>query len=222
MDRRASRAGEQVCANVGRVKRSLTVVLGAIAACSGGAAPVPAGPSSIAPPTGPAEAWTTPAGWKSETIPFPLEFAPALAHRGVEELRFAPGFFDPAATGYWSYTFVWRTDDAAALDAPALAGELTTYFRGLLAAVDAGKRITAPETIVVHAEPDAAPGRFRLTAHVIDAFKTFAPVELAGWAERRACGDGAVWRFVLAPAGTTLRGELDTLAQAAACGQRAR
>jgi hypothetical protein len=57
---------------------------------------------------------------------------------------------------------------------------------------------------------------------VIDAFKTFAPVELAGWAERRACGQGAVWRFVLAPAATTRRGELDTLAQAAACGQRAR
>ena len=28
-----------------------------------------------------------PAGWKSETIPFPIEFAPLLLHRGVEELR---------------------------------------------------------------------------------------------------------------------------------------
>jgi hypothetical protein len=44
--------------------------------------------------------WPVPEGWKRETIPFPLDFAPGLSFRGVEELRFAPGFFDPAASSY--------------------------------------------------------------------------------------------------------------------------
>jgi hypothetical protein len=42
-------------------------------------------------------AWPAPPGWKSETIPFPLDFAPDIPHRGVEEVRFEPRFFDPAA-----------------------------------------------------------------------------------------------------------------------------
>jgi len=75
-------------------------------------------------------------GFRGETIPFPLDFAPGIAHKGVEELRFAPGFFEPAQPGYWSYTFVWRTEDPAAMDAAAVGGELTAYFRGLIEAVD--------------------------------------------------------------------------------------
>lgn len=54
---------------------------------------------------------------------------------------------------------------------------------------------------------------------MIDVFKTFQPVDLAGWAERKPCGQGALWVFVLAPSGTALRGELELLAREAACGQ---
>jgi len=36
-----------------------------------------------------------PQGWRSEVIRFPLDFAPSLAHRGYEDLRFPPGMFDP-------------------------------------------------------------------------------------------------------------------------------
>lgn len=165
----------------------------------------------------PAQPWATPAGFRSETIPFPLDFAPAVAHRGTEELRFAPGFFDPAAPGYWSYAFVWRTEDAAALDAAGVGAELTAYFRGLIDAVDEAKAITDRGAIVVKATATGA--RFTLTAHVFDAFKTKLPLDLAGWAERRACGAGALWRFVLAPATSALRPELDALAAGAACDQ---
>ena len=33
----------------------------------------------------------TPEGWRTETIPFPLEFAPEIKYEGLEELRFALG-----------------------------------------------------------------------------------------------------------------------------------
>src|SRR5262249_24546269 len=142
--------------------------------------------------------------------PFPLDFAPGVAHSGVEELRFAPGFIDPAAPGYWSYAFVWRTADPAPLDAAALGAELTAYFRGLIDAVDQARQIANPDLIVVQAPGGGA--RLALAAHVFDAFRTKQPLDLVGWAERQACGTGALWRFVLAPAASALRPQLEALA----------
>lgn len=160
--------------------------------------------------------WPVPPGWRTEVIKFPLDFAPTLAHRGEEVLRFPPGFFDPASGDHWSYAFVWRTEDPAQLDAAALGAELTAYFRGLIAAVDKQQRIQARDQIIARAIPDGA-GRFRLSAHVFDAFRTAAPLDLTGWAERRPCRAGALWVFVLAPATTTIRPQLDELARAASC-----
>lgn len=192
-----------------------------LAACGAPAAP-PAPPAPPAPATAPAaavatSAWPVPAGFRGETIPFPLDFAPGVAHKGVEELRFAPGFFDPGAPGYWSYAFVWRTGDAAELDAAALGDQLTLYFRGLIAAVDEAHQIADRDAIAVRASPSGT--RLALAAHVYDAFRTKQPLDLVGWAERTACGPGALWRFVLAPATSALRETLDAVAAAAACGQ---
>ncbi|MGE0549969.1 MAG: hypothetical protein AB7R00_23075 [Kofleriaceae bacterium] len=158
------------------------------------------------------------AGWRSETIPFPLEFAPTLAHRGVEELRFAPGFFDPAAPGYFTYAFVWRTEDAAQLDATALGTELTAYFRGLIDAVDEHKRITARDEIVARAQASGADA-FAIDATIYDAFKTAERLQLTGTAVRRRCGDGALWIFELSPPASGLRSEVRAVASEAACGQ---
>lgn len=195
-----------------------STLLFALAACSSGAPSTPPPPTKPAAPTAP---WTIPAGWKSETIPFPLDFAPAITHKGVEELRFPPGMFDPTAPGYWSYTFIWRTDDTALIAAPILAAELTTYFRGLLAAVDEkNHKIASLDDITVEVK-GAGEGeqRFTLVAHVIDAFKSYDRVDLVGWAERRGCTRGAVWVFVMAPEKSGIKTELEAVAADARCDQ---
>jgi hypothetical protein len=201
-----------------RVKRSLLAI--AVLTACGASEPAPSTATSKPPSPAPVRtaAWRIPDGWKGETIPFPLEFAPSIAHRGAEELRFPPGFLEPGKPAYWSYAFAWRTEDAADLDGAALATELTAYFKGLIAAVDEKQRIDAAsrESIAARAEADG-PGRWKVTAHVFDAFRTAAPVELVGWATRRSCGNGALWVFVLARADSPLRAELDTLAGSAGC-----
>lgn len=178
----------------------------ALAACASPAKP--ATPETPAKAT--SQAWTVPPGWRTEVIPFPLDFAPALAHRGVEELRFPPGFMDPASPARWSYVFAWRLDDAAALTPDALAGELTVYFDGLVHAVDA----KAKEPTKVAVAPD-----FAVTAHLEDAFKTHEPIDLTGHAARFACGSGSLWVITLAPATSGIRSQLEDLARGATCGQ---
>jgi RNA polymerase subunit RPABC4/transcription elongation factor Spt4 len=195
----------------------------AIAACGGGGhAPVAAPTAGSAVATGsatapivPAGAWPIPDGWRAETLPFPLSFAPSIAHKGVEELRFGPGMFDPAAARYWSYAFAWRLDDAAQVAPAQLADELTAYFRGLLVAVDADKhRIADPTAIKVDVD-----AQYAIRAHVIDAFATGQPVDLDGFAQRTTCNGGALWVFGFAPAGVNQLAAVHDVAAAAQCGQ---
>lgn len=89
--------------------------------------------------------WPLPARWKQETLPFPLEFAPAIARKGREELRFMPGFFTPGAPDFWSYDFVWWLEDAPAFDGPGLSAALLEYFRGLAQTVGQGKYVFDPQ-----------------------------------------------------------------------------
>lgn len=202
--------------------RALVFAVG-LAACSGtngSTTAPPVQPESPIPSTAPAS-WPVPAGWKSETIPFPLDFAPGIAHRGVEELRFPPGMFDPTSGDYWSYAFTWRTDDPATLAAPILAAELTTYFRGLIAAVDAKKQQVGKLDDITVKVTGAGEGetRFTLAVSLFDAFGDARPVALEGWAQRTPCGEGSLWVFVMSPRTSKLRTELDALAAQAACGQ---
>jgi len=132
--------------------------------------------------------WPVPAGWRSETIPFPLEFAPTIPHRGVEELRFAPGFFDPQAPGYWTYAFAWVVTDQRPLDMASLSGELTTYFRGLTSAVAKEKKDLLPidlDRIEARVGPDG-----RGTVHTFDAFGDGRPIDLDVAVAVRSCGTG--------------------------------
>ena len=61
-------------------------------------------------------------------MPFPLDFAPELPYRGLEELRFAPKFFNPDAPAYWSYAFAWWLEKTAPIDEIALREALTPVF----------------------------------------------------------------------------------------------
>lgn len=139
--------------------------------------------------------WPVPAGWRKETIPFPLEFAPDLPHKGVEELRFGPGFSRPKEPDFWSYDFVWRLDDDAPVDEKTLADELTRYFRGLNMAVggkkygfDAARFKATISGVPATAGTTSAAFRGRVESY--DAFATGKPIVLNVEARRETCPDG--------------------------------
>ena len=73
----------------------------------------------------------TPQGWRTETIPFPLDFAPELEYEGLEELRLSPGMFKEQSVDFWTYAFVWWVPEGTNFGTERLENDLETYFRGL-------------------------------------------------------------------------------------------
>ncbi|WP_295791938.1 hypothetical protein [Mucilaginibacter sp.] len=72
-----------------------------------------------------------PEKWGKEKIPFPIEFAPSIPFKGMEEIRFTPGWGDNKSEDYWSYSFVWFVEGAPVINQDSLKKYLTQYYTGL-------------------------------------------------------------------------------------------
>ena len=130
-----------------------------------------------------------PEGWRTETIPFPLEFAPTLPYTGLEELRFAPGMFQEGDDDFWTYAFVWWVESEEPSDAASLSSHLKTYFRGLAAAVAQGKELDLGEAEFSASIRAGEADTFEGTAETFDAFVTAGQVRLNIRGEVRKCPD---------------------------------
>lgn len=73
-----------------------------------------------------------PTGWGVERFGFPISFAPSIAYKGVEDVRFTPGWGDPKSNDYWSYAFLWYLDGAVTITPEAMEKNLVAYYSGLI------------------------------------------------------------------------------------------
>lgn len=86
-----------------------------------------------------AHTWTppyvlsTPKGWTEERFSIPIDFAPQIKYKGVEDVRFAPGWGDAKSEQYWSYAYLWWLEGSQAIDAAILQKHLKAYYEGLVA-----------------------------------------------------------------------------------------
>lgn len=148
-----------------RAVLALSVIAWLPACASQDAAPEPARTSAV-----------SIEGWQAETFPLPPGFAPGLP-TGVESLRFAPGWRDPGAEGFWSYAFVLWIDEPAP-DGARIQQVLETYYNGLMAAF-AGDKAEAVSAAPARVNVErAGPGRYEARMRLIDAFATFKPIDL--------------------------------------------
>lgn len=125
----------------------------------------------------------TPEGWRTETITFPLDFAPELEYEGLEELRFSPGMFAEMKIDFWSYAFVWWVPKETHFDADRLQTDLESYFRGLTTAVAEAREFDPGEpdhdvqlAAIDSPTPDLV--QWHGTALTFDAFATRKPLRL--------------------------------------------
>jgi hypothetical protein len=123
-------------------------------------------------------AWSVPPGWRTETITFPLPFAPELPHRGLVELRFSPGMFKADSEELWTYSFVWWLEGETKLEAPLLTKQLEQYFAGLTKLVEEDRaRHPTPVTAKLEAVAKTS-DRFEGTVSLHDAFATHRQVQV--------------------------------------------
>lgn len=92
-----------------------------------------------------------PKDWRSETIPFPLDFAPEIKYKGFEELRFAPGMFKRESNTYFTYVFFWDLEGNQPITSENLEQNLSLYFKGLCKAVGEAKKLTI-DTEQIHTQ----------------------------------------------------------------------
>jgi hypothetical protein len=80
----------------------------------------------------PAYMLPVPAKWDTERFALPPGFAKKITFKGVEELRFFPGWGDPNSDEHWSYLFLWSLDGRPDIDTQLLQTNLTFLYSGLL------------------------------------------------------------------------------------------
>ena len=74
----------------------------------------------------------SPEGWGIERFLLPAGFAPDIKYKGVEDIRFAPGWAKKTSEDYWSYLFLWYLDGDIKLTASDIGQYLRDYYTGLV------------------------------------------------------------------------------------------
>jgi hypothetical protein len=80
----------------------------------------------------PAYGLAIPQGWGVERFSIPIEFAPSIPYKGVEDLRFNPGWSDAKSNGYWTYAFLWHLEGRPESNPQIIEKNLAAYYTGLI------------------------------------------------------------------------------------------
>jgi len=90
-----------------------------------------------------------PKGWDIERFLIPIEFAPEIPYKGVEDIRFAPGWGNAKSDEYWSYAFLWYLDGSPETTAEIVANNLKAYYTGLVGRNIEPRKIPADKLVPV-------------------------------------------------------------------------
>jgi hypothetical protein len=73
-----------------------------------------------------------PKDWGIERFSFPIDFAPEIPYKGIEDVRFAPGWGDKNSQTYWSYCYLWWLEGSPDIDPGRLGRYMEAYYSGLV------------------------------------------------------------------------------------------
>jgi hypothetical protein len=93
-----------------------------------------------------------PKGWGVERFLIPIEFAPQIPYKGVEDIRFTPGWGSIKSDEYWTYAFLWYLDDKQKTNAKIVEKNLKAYYTGLVGRNIVPRKIPADKLIPVKTE----------------------------------------------------------------------
>jgi len=91
----------------------------------------------------------SPTGWDVERFPIPISFAPAIPYKGVEDIRFTPGWAKVNTDEYWSYAFLWYLDGKQAMTPQIIETNLKAYYTGLVGMNIESRKIPADKLVQI-------------------------------------------------------------------------
>lgn len=115
-----------------------------------------------------------PKGWDVERFLIPIEFAPSIPYKGVEDIRFMPGWGNTKSEAYWSYAFLWYLEGKTELTEKIVADNLRAYYTGLIERNIEPRKIPAEKVFPVKTTIEAVKTdtgdfkTFRGTIHMLD------------------------------------------------------
>ena len=136
----------------------------------------------------------TPPGWTEERFPIPIDFAPQIRQKGVEDVRFAPGWGDPKSEDYWSYAFLWWLEGIQKFDAATFQVYLKDYYNGLVTRNVRERNIPIDKVIPTEVKIKSIPaaegdkGTFEGSVSMLD-YMTQQPIILNYRIHVKACTD---------------------------------
>lgn len=71
-------------------------------------------------------------GWGVERFLIPPDFAPKIAYKAVEDIRFTKGWGDSTSAEYWSYAFLWFIGGKVEVNESLIQQHLQWYYDGLI------------------------------------------------------------------------------------------
>ncbi len=84
-----------------------------------------------------------PKGWTTELFMIPISFAPSIPYKGVEDIRFTPGWGNAQSNEYWAYAFLWSLEGTPEINAEIIQRNLSAYYAGLIASNIESRKILA-------------------------------------------------------------------------------
>ncbi len=112
--------------------------------------------------------------WGKEIIQIPFWFAPEIAYKGVEDIRFASGWENIDSDGFWTLAFAWDINLEKKPDAAFFEDSLKLYLDGLMKVVNEDSTLVIPKTHVslIKAKSQKGVTTFTGTLKTYDAFTT--------------------------------------------------
>jgi len=141
--------------------------------------------------------FVAPDGWAVERIPLPPAFAPGWVLKGMEEIRFMPGWGIAGRPDYWSLAYLFWLDGGQRVDEAVLQENIRAYFDGLVVMgggpvkhnIPADKMVTTRVQIkAIKPEPDDV-STFTGTLDMLD-YMAMKPIRLNFMAHIKSCGSG--------------------------------
>ena len=133
-----------------------------------------------------------PAGWTTEHFSLPPEFAPQITFKGVEDIRFAPGWGDSKNDEHWTYSFLWWLEGSPKIDAVILQASLKAYYEGLVSrnitGVPANKIVPTTTTVKKISRAPGDAETFSASINMLD-YHTQQPMTLNCLIHVKECKD---------------------------------